>query len=370
VDPRRFRRLVVKVGSSLLVDAAGDIDTAWLDALARDIALLREHGLDVLVVSSGSIALGCRAAGFERRRAKLDELQAAAAIGQVALARRYSDVFETYGIRTAQILLTMDDTENRRRYLNARGTLACLMRTAVVPVINENDTVATDEIRYGDNDRLAARVAELVMADGLVLLSDVDGLYDRDPSQHADARHLPRVDTIDDAIVSMAGETCSDVGTGGMASKIVAAQMATRAGCTTIIADGREQRPLQRLADGARSTVFPAAATPKDARRRWLTGSLSVNGELRVDDGAVAALRDGNSLLPVGVVDVSGEFQRGDVVSLVDRDGREFGRGLAGYSAIESRKLLGCRSEDIEYRIGYRGRSVLVHRDDMVVFRD
>ncbi len=366
-DPRSFRRLVIKVGSSLLVDSDGRIDTAWLDSLARDVSFLQQKSADVLVVSSGAVAIGSRLLGIDKKRARLEELQAAAAAGQVELAHAYRSALSAQGISAAQVLLTRDDTEDRRRFLNARGTLSCLLDRQVVPVINENDTVATEEIRYGDNDRLAARVAQLVMADGLILLSDVDGLYDRDPGDDPTAERIVQVDEIDDDILAMAGETRSDVGTGGMATKVLAARIATRAGCTTVIASGTAEQPLHDLAAGGSCTVFTAAGTPASARKQWLSGSLSVRGELHLDDGAVQALRTGSSLLPVGVVQVVGEFRRGDVVTLVDGRGTEIGRGLAEYSDDEARLLAGCRSADIEARIGYRGRSVVVHRDEMVI---
>lgn len=369
VDPRSFRRVVIKVGSSLLVDDDGHVDRDWLDGLAADIAFLKTTKADVIVVSSGAIAIGCRLLDIVRRRARLEELQASAAAGQVALAQAYRSTLAAVGIETAQILLTPEDTEVRRRFLNARGTLACLLDRGVVPVVNENDTVTTEEIRYGDNDRLAARVAQLVMADGLILLSDVDGLYDRDPSVFDEAKHIPVVDEIDDDIVALAGETRSETGTGGMATKIEAARIATRAGCTTVIADGRSEQPLHKLASGVRCSVFPASSTPAAARKQWLAGALSVSGELHLDQGAVRALLAGSSLLPVGVVRVIGEFRRGDVVTLVSPDGREFGRGLAEYSDAEARALAGCQSENIAERLGYQGRSVMVHRDDMVVHR-
>lgn len=368
VDLSAFRRVVVKVGSSLLVDDAGRIDRNWLDGLANDVAFLRGQGAEVLVVSSGAIAIGSRLMGINKARARLEQLQAAAAVGQVELAHAYRDVLTTRGIGAAQILLTPDDTENRRRFLNARSTLRCLLDEGVVPIINENDTVATDEIRYGDNDRLAARVAQMVMADALILLSDVDGLYTGDPGADASARHIERVDEISDEIVAMAGETRSDIGSGGMATKVQAARIATHAGCSTVIASGRDHQPIHNLAAGGRCTVFAANETPAAARKQWLAGMLSVKGELRLDDGAVRALRSGNSLLPVGLVSVIGEFRRGDVLTLVSNDGREIGRGLAEYSDTEARQLIGLQSDAIEERLGYRGRSVIVHRDELLLF--
>jgi glutamate 5-kinase len=368
LDLSAFRRLVVKVGSSLLIDDDGRVDYEWLKGLAEDIAGLHRDGHEVLVVSSGAIAIGAHCLGINKRRARLEDLQAAAAAGQVRLVHAYQEALAGHDISTAQILLTPDDTENRRRFLNARGTLGRLLERRVVPVINENDTVATEEIRYGDNDRLAARVAQLVMADALVLLSDVDGLYTSDPGKDGDARHLPEVRAITNEIIAMAGETRSDIGSGGMATKVAAARIATHAGCSTIIASGAVARPLERLADGARCTVFRAEGSPAVARKQWLAGALEVGGELGLDAGAVAALRQGNSLLPVGVAAVTGDFRRGDVVTLADSDGQELGRGLAEYSGDEAREIAGCQSDDIENRLGYRGRAVMVHRDDLVLF--
>jgi glutamate 5-kinase len=362
------RRLVVKVGSSLLIGDDGRVHRSWLEGLAEDVAMLAADGHEVLIVSSGAIAIGRTVLGIELRRARLEDLQAAAAAGQVQLVHAYQDCLGKHGIVAAQILLTPQDTENRRRFLNARGTLARLIEHRVVPVINENDTVATDEIRYGDNDRLAARVAQLVMADALILLSDVDGLYSSDPGRDAAAEHIPEVQQITDEVQRMAGETRSSIGRGGMATKVQAARIATHAGCATVIASGAIKRPLEALAAGARCTIFRADASPAAARKQWLAGVLEIRGELRLDDGAVRALGEGRSLLPVGVVEVRGNFRRGDVVTLVDATGRELGRGLAEYSDEEAKRLAGCRSNEIEERLGYRGRSVMVHRDDLVVF--
>jgi glutamate 5-kinase len=368
VDLSAFRRLVIKVGSSLLIGDDDHVNRAWLDGLTEDIAQLHRRGHDVLIVSSGAIAIGSTVLAINRRRARLEDLQAAAAAGQVQLVHAYQASLERFAISAAQILLTPEDTENRRRFLNARGTLGRLLERRVVPIINENDTVATEEIRYGDNDRLAARVAQLVMADALILLSDVDGLYTADPGKVADAKHLPEVLTIDEQILAIAGETRSDVGSGGMATKVQAARIATHAGCSTVVASGIVERPLRELADGGRCTVFRADGTPATARKQWLAGALEIGGELQLDSGAVQALRGGRSLLPVGVVAVSGNFRRGDVVRLTDTSGAEVGRGLAEYAADEARQIAGCRSEAIEDRLGYRGRTVMVHRDDLVVF--
>jgi len=363
-----YRRIVVKVGSSLLIGGDGRVDRQWLAGLAEDIADLHRRNHEVLVVSSGAIAIGSTTLGINKRRARLEDLQAAAAAGQVQLAHAYQEALDEFDITTAQVLLTPEDTENRRRFLNARGTLGRLIERRVVPIINENDTVATEEIRYGDNDRLAARVAQLVMADALVLLSDVDGFYTADPATDPKAEHIPLVTAITDDMQHWAGETRSDIGSGGMATKVQAARIATHAGCATIITSGAVQQPLSQLAGGGRCTLFRAPGTPAAARKQWLAGVLEVRGELRLDDGASQALRNGKSLLPVGVVEVLGNFRRGDVVTLVDSQGRELGRGLAEYSFEEATQLAGCQSENIESVIGYRGRAVMVHRDELVVF--
>jgi glutamate 5-kinase len=367
-DLADYRRLVIKVGSSLLIGDDGHVHRGWLEALAGDIAVLQNSGHDVLIVSSGAIAIGSTVLDINKGRARLEDLQAAAAAGQVQLVHAYQEALGTNGISAAQVLLTPEDTENRRRFLNARGTLEKLLERKVIPIINENDTVATEEIRYGDNDRLAARVAQMIMADALVLLSDVDGLYSADPGYDKSAEHIPVVDRITDEIQAMAGETRSDIGSGGMSTKVQAARIATLAGCSTVIASGVIDRPLKVLAAGGKCTVFRADATPAAARKQWLAGVLEVRGELRLDGGAVNALLQGKSLLPVGVVEVLGNFRRGDVVTLVDAAGNELGRGLAEYSNEEASSIKGCQSEQIEEQLGYRGRSVMIHRDELVLF--
>jgi glutamate 5-kinase len=306
--------------------------------------------------------------GINKKRARLEDLQAAAAAGQVQLVHAYQEALRRHEIPAAQVLLTPDDTENRRRFLNARRTFGKLIEKAVIPVINENDTVATTEICYGDNDRLAARIAQLVMADALILLSDVDGFYTADPGTDENAEHIPFVASIDSDISAMAGETRSDVGTGGMATKVQAASIATHAGCSTIIASGTIAHPLRALNEGARCTVFRATATPAAARKQWLAGLLEVSGELQIDQGAAEALRDGGSLLPVGVVNVVGKFGRGDVVVLKDLSGIQIGRGLAEYSADDAARIIGVRSDQIENVLGYRERATMVHRDELVLF--
>lgn len=367
-DLHNYHRLVIKVGSSLLIGDDGHVHRGWLEGLADDLSRLHEAGHQLLIVSSGSIAIGSTVLGINKRRAKLEDLQAAAAAGQVQLVHAYQEVLAEHSIVAAQILLTPGDTENRRRFLNARGTLARLLERSVIPIVNENDTVATEEIRYGDNDRLAARVAQLVMADALILLSDVDGLYTADPGKDSSAEHIPEVRGITEEVLLMAGETRSDVGSGGMATKVQAARIATHAGCSTVVTCGAIDRPLSALAAGGKCTVFRAEGSPASARKQWLAGVLEVRGELRLDDGAASALAGGNSLLPVGVVEVVGNFRRGDVVTLVDASGTELGRGLAEYSSDDAGLLVGCQSEHIEERLGYRGRSVMIHRDELVLF--
>ena len=363
-----LRRIVIKIGSALLTDASGSINREWLAGVAEDIVSLRADGRQVLVVSSGAIAIGSRLLGVNRRRARLEELQAAAAAGQVRLVQAYQELLQAHDVAVAQVLLTLEDTEERRRFLNARGTLERLLEHRVVPVINENDTVATDEIRYGDNDRLAARVAQMVMADGLLLLSDVDGLYTADPNVDPEARHVPEVERITPEVMAMAGGSRSIDGSGGMATKLQAARIATRAGCATIVARGTGPRPVSSLMSAARHTVFRPVGTPAAVRKQWLAGALKVCGGLELDAGAFEALARGGSLLPVGVVAVHGTFSRGDPVALVDGDGTELGRGLVAYESSEAGRIAGCRSEEIASRLGYRGRSVMIHRDDLVLF--
>jgi glutamate 5-kinase len=364
-----MRRLVVKIGSALLVDGDGQFDRVWLNDLASDIAGLHKAGQEVLIVSSGAVAIGCNVLGLRRQRSRLDELQAAAAAGQVQLVHAWQEALARHGITAAQVLLTPGDTEDRRRFLNARNTLQRLLELKVIPVINENDTVATDELRYGDNDRLAARVAQMVMADGLVLLSDVDGLYTGDPHTDTTAEHVPLVRDVTHEIMAMASGSGSAIGSGGMRTKLQAAKIATHAGCVTIIASGAVQRPLGSLVSGGKCTIFLAEGTPAAARKQWLAGMLSISGQLHIDDGAAEALAKGSSLLPVGLLEVSGTFVRGDAVALVSSTGVELGRGLAAYASDETMAIIGCRSEQIEAKLGYRGRSVVVHRDDLVVFQ-
>lgn len=367
-DPDNFLRIVVKIGSALLTAADGRVNRRWLAGVAEDVAALKSAGKDVLIVSSGAIAIGSGMLGVARRRARLDELQAAAAAGQVRLVHAWQEALTVHDIPVAQVLLTLGDTEDRRRWLNARGTLARLLAHDVVPVINENDTVATEEIRYGDNDRLAARVAQMVMADGLLLLSDVDGLYTADPRQGDGATHVAEVEAVTDEIVAMSKGAASGTGSGGMATKLIAARIATHAGCSTIVANGAVERPVAALIGGARHTVFHARGTPAAARKQWLAGALEVRGTLILDEGAAAALAGGRSLLPVGVTRVDGRFSRGDPVSIATADGRELGRGIVAYDSGEAARIAGCRSERIAERLGYPGRATMVHRNDLVLF--
>lgn len=363
-----LQRLVVKIGSALLIDTDGHVNHGWLADLAEDIASLRAAGHQVLIVSSGAVAIGGRVLGLSTRRARLEELQAAAAAGQAQLVHAYQEALGRHDVAAAQVLLTPDDTENRRRFLNARNTLDKLLDYGVVPVINENDTVATDELKYGDNDRLAARVAQVVMADGLVLLSDIDGFYTADPRVDSTARHMPVITSIDDELFSMAGSPASSVGSGGMRTKLLAAQIAMHAGCSTIVASGNAEHPLQALQNGGKCTIFVSRGSPAAARKQWLAGVLEVRGELHLDAGAATALRNGNSLLPVGIVEVVGAFRRGDAVTLVDAAGTELGRGLTAYASDEAAAISGCRSDQIETKLGYRGRAAMIHRDDLVLF--
>jgi glutamate 5-kinase len=368
-----FHRITVKIGSSLLVDAArGEVRRGWLDGLADDLVALIEGGADVLVVSSGAIALGRTVLGLPRGALRLEESQAAAAAGQIALARVWAETLAARGQTAGQVLVTLGDTEERRRYLNARATINKLLELHAVPVINENDTVATNEIRYGDNDRLAARVATMAGADCLVLLSDIDGLYTAPPADDAAAELVPEVAHITPAIEAMAGAAGSELSRGGMRTKIEAARIATAGGTHMVIASGKVARPLSALAAGARCTWFlpQAAAGPIAARKKWIVGALEPRGTLHLDAGAARALGRGSSLLPAGVTAISGTFARGDAVVLRGPDGREIGRGLVAYDAEDAERIAGLRSDRIAGILGYRGRNEMVHRDDLVLVGD
>ena len=362
------RRLVIKIGSSLLVDEeTGKLHQAWLDGLCDDVAAAHKRGQEVIIVTSGAVAIGRGPLGMVGRKLRLEEKQAAAATGQMRLTQAYQSSLDRHGITVAQVLVTLDDTENRRRYINARNTLDTLLRLRAVPVINENDTVATSEIRFGDNDRLAARVTQMISADTCVLLSDIDGLYTADPRSNPGATHFPEVREITPEMEAMAGGSGTTFGSGGMVTKIMAAKICVSAGCRMAIAPGRAMRPLAALENGGRCTWFLPTAEPHTARKRWIAGSMQTLGTLTVDAGAVTALSAGKSLLPAGVVDVSGTFERGDAVEVRGDDGRYIAKGLTAYAADDLRAIKGRKSEDIETILGYRGRSEAIHRDDLVV---
>ncbi len=362
------RRIVVKIGSALIVDPQSlEIRRDWLTALALDVAEARQRGQQIILVTSGAIAAGRVRLGFGTRSLRLEEKQAAAAVGQIQLAQLYQEALAPHGIPAAQILLTREDTEARRRHLNARATIEELLELGAVPVINENDTVTTAEIRFGDNDRLAARVAGMVSADTLVLLSDIDGLYTADPRRDPNARHLPEVAELSPEIEAMAGPPAPGMSSGGMVTKLAAARIAMAAGCRMVIARGETLRPLRAVAEGARATWFLASAEPLTARKRWIAGAVAPAGTLIVDDGAAAALGLGRSLLPAGIVGVEGNFERGDAVLVRRRDGRILARGLAAYASQDVLRISGHKTSEIEALLGYRGRDEIIHRDDLVV---
>lgn len=360
------KRLVIKIGSALLVDPEkGVLRRTWLEGLAEDVAACRARGQEVVIVSSGAIALGRRHLKLGRDVLRLEESQAAAASGQIALAHAYQEVLAAHDVGVSQVLLTIADTEERRRYLNARSTINTLLRLGAVPVINENDTVATAEIRFGDNDRLSARIAQMISADCLVLLSDVDGLYEADPRLDPNAAFIPEVRDLSPEIEAMAGETRS--GTGGMITKLVAARIAMNAGCHMAIARGDAMRPVKAIQDGARCTWFLPAGNPRTSRKQWIAASLDPAGTVAVDAGAADALTNGKSLLPAGVVAVDGDFERGDAVIVRNQGGRELGRGIIAYSVKDARLIMGHKSREIEALLGYRGRDEMIHRDDLVL---
>ncbi len=362
------KRVVVKIGSALLVDDdSGQVRRSWLDALTDDVAALTKNGTEVILVSSGAIAVGRRHLGLRSGNLKLEEKQASAASGQILLAHAYQEALARHDVTVAQVLLTLGDTEERRRHLNARNTLTTLLRLSAVPVINENDTVATSEIRFGDNDRLAARVAAMMNADVLVLLSDIDGLYTADPKRDPKAEFLPEIAAITPEIESMGGDALPGYSSGGMVTKLAAAKIAVGAGCKMVITDGRAMNPLEGLSNGQRASWFLSDVEPRTARKRYIAGALQPQGRLVLDDGAIRALQDGKSLLPAGVTAVEGKFQRGDSVTLLSRSGEEVARGLAAYSASDTGRIIGYQSGEIEARLGYRGREELIHRDDLVL---
>ncbi len=360
------KRMVVKVGSALLVDQInGTLRADWLKGLAHDVARLRRQGADVVLVSSGSISLGRSALGLPNGVLALEQSQAAAAVGQIRLARAYEEALAPFGLKAAQVLLTLEDSENRRRYLNSRATLEQLLRLGTVPVVNENDTVATDEIRFGDNDRLAAQIAVTVGADTLVLLSDVDGFYSDDPRVNSNAQRFDIIEEITPEIEMMAGDEGTGLSKGGMKTKLMAARTATRAGCSMAITRGTGMRPLTKLANGAAATWFSAEGDPQTARKSWIA-AMKPKGEIIIDAGAAHALQTGKSLLPAGVTKVTGVFERGDPVRIIGPD-RVFGTGLSRYTSSEAALIVGKQSGDIEAILGYPGRAALVHRDDMAI---
>jgi glutamate 5-kinase len=362
------RRVVVKVGSALLVDQdTGRLNRTWLETLIEDLLRLRKRGQQVILVSSGAIALGRRHLGLAKGSLRLEESQAAAAVGQIRLAHAYKELLEASNVTVAQVLLTLEDSERRRRYLNARATLESLLALGALPVINENDTVATAEIRYGDNDRLAARVAQMSGADCLVLLSDVEGLFTSDPNKDPNAQFVQQVRQITPQIEAMAGASASAVGSGGMTTKIMAAKIAVAAGCHMCIASGHQKHPVSRLEEGARCTWFVPHATPVTARKQWIAGTLRPAGSVTIDRGALKALREGKSLLPAGVVAARGRFERGDTVSVLGDDGSEVARGIIAYSDVDAARIMGRKSSEIEGILGFRGRDELIHRDDLVI---
>jgi glutamate 5-kinase len=361
------RRVVVKIGSALLVDRkTGLLRQNWLAGLAQDVVWLKSLGKDVVLVSSGSIALGRGVLGLPATTLALEQSQAAAAVGQIRLARAYEEVLAPHGITTGQVLVTLEDSTDRRRYLNSRATMEMLIGLGVVPIVNENDTVATDEIRYGDNDRLAAQVAVTVGADQLILLSDVDGFYSANPQQDPDAEYFPLIERITPQIEAMAGDAGSGLSKGGMKTKLMAAKTATAAGCAMAITEGSVLRPLQALAQGARATWFTAQDDPQAARKRWIA-AMKPRGEVTLDAGAVRALDSGKSLLPAGVIATTGNYGRGDPVAILGPDGASLGQGLIRYTALETAQILGHRSDEIEALLGYPGRAALIHRDDMAL---
>jgi glutamate 5-kinase len=362
------RRVVIKIGSALFIDQqTGAMNRAWLEGVCADIADLRSLGKDVVVVSSGAVALGRRELALKRRSSRLEESQAAAAAGQIVLAHAYQEILRGFGITSAQVLLTLDDSERRERYLNASRTLLTLLKLGAVPVINENDTVATQELKYGDNDRLSARVAQMISAECLVLLSDVDGLYTADPRRDPSARFVEEVTEVTRDVLDMAGGTGSSHGSGGMRTKLEAARIAVGAGCRMCIATGHVERPISVLLQGGKATWFLPSATPGAARKQWIAGTLKPRGVFRVDAGAERALAAGRSLLPAGVTAVDGAFGRGDAVSVVAADGREIARGLTAYPADEAVQIAGRRSSDIQEILGYSAGDEIIHRDDLVL---
>lgn len=364
-----YKRIAIKIGSSLLVDREKGLKAEWLRSLADDVAQLIKGGHEILIISSGSIALGRGLLGLSAGKLKLEESQASAAIGQITLAREYCQVLAQHDIQTGQILLTLGDTEDRRRYLNARATIDTLLKLGAVPIINENDTVATTEIRYGDNDRLAARVATMMDCDLLVLLSDIDGLYSQPPTDNPDAEFIEVVPRITPEIEAMAGDVGTELSRGGMVTKIDAGKIATAAGVTMAITSGKKLHPLTALGGGGRATWFEISGTPISSRLKWISGQLEIKGKLSIDQGAINALGKGNSLLPAGVKSVTGDFERGDVIAIVDENENEVGRGISAYDSDAAERIKGRKSKEIGELLGYEGRSEIIHKDYLVLHK-
>ena len=363
-------RIVIKIGSALLFDSnKGTARTKWMAELAADIEKLKSQGKEVILVSSGSIAFGRQILGLKKATIKLEEKQAAAATGQVTLVQHWADALSAFNLKTAQILLAPDDTETRKRHINARSTMNTLLSLGVIPVVNENDTITTYEIRFGDNDRLAARVAAMMSADLLILLSDIDGLYTSNPKQDPSATHIPYVERITEDILAMGGGSDTEFASGGMKTKLAAAAIASQAGVEMMICSGEVERPISHLKKGAKATIFDAATSTQTARKNWIGGALAPLGKIQIDTGAMAALRKGKSLLPVGVTHISGQFERGDLVQICAPSGEEIGHGLAGYTSTEALRLAGQNSSDISAVLGYEGRAELIHADDLVMIR-
>lgn len=369
----KAKRVIIKLGSALLINEDGKVNATRIHAISRDVVKLIAEGKQVALVSSGAVALGRDALGLSSKSLKLEEKQAAAAAGQLRLMRAWQDAFQEHNIPVAQALLTIDDTETRRRWLNARATLNTLLEAGAVPIVNENDTVATEEIRYGDNDRLAARVSQMIGADVLVLLSDIDGLYTADPRFNDQAKHIPVVTSLSADILAMGGDANADsgVGSGGMATKLEAARIAMTAGCATLIArgdptDNPTDQPIEAILNGGRSTWFIPPVTPETARKQWLLGAIKPSGKIFVDEGAAIALSKHKSLLHAGVTKVSGQFSRGDGVEILGPDNKPIARGICAYSSDDALKLIGCKSSEIESIVGFKGRPALIHIDDMV----
>ncbi len=361
----QYKRIVVKLGSSLLVDPVDGLKQQWLQSLLEDIRVLKQSGCEVLLVSSGAIALGRKILALPPGNLKLEESQAAAAAGQISLASTFSSKLDSLGMRTGQILLTYGDTEERRRYLNARATIETLLKLSAIPIINENDTVATSEIRYGDNDRLAARVATMMSADLLILLSDIDGLYTSPPGTSTNSRLVTDVPEITPQIEAMAGDAGTQLSSGGMKTKISAARIATQSGTAMIISSGKDLHPLKALDNNVSHTFFHPLENPQRARKKWIAGQLQTNGKIIIDKGAQSALAGGKSLLPAGVRSISGTFSRGDMVTIANTEKDILGQGIIAYDADITARIIGKRSADIEKILGYAGRTELIHRDDM-----